>query len=430
MKDNHKNLFGRNSFTSELALQLGKCEENNSALGLLFIKLRDMRAINDSFGVPAGDTVLDTFYSQLAGILRPQDCMAHISGGKFALSLPGIMNTAHTILAANKILSLCEEPFQVDGQDIPVQIHIGIVLYPENSKKADWLLHCAEHAALTARENHEAFAVYIKPDIENNSRSLIIKRDLDIAIHAGELEMHYQPQIDLQTRQVCGVEALVRWPRPNNKYISPATFIPIAEQSTSIIPLTLWTINTSLRECVACNTVSNKINLAINMSAAVLNSTDIIHQVSSAINIWGIAKENLCLEVTESAIMADPDKSMRILNEFSDMGILISIDDFGTGYSSMAYLKQLPVNELKIDKSFVINMLHSEDDRSIVRSIIDLAHNFDLHVVAEGIEDEDTLEVLAYMGCDRGQGFYMARPMPSEQIQEWVKSSPWGGRCA
>lgn len=421
-----ENLPGRRAFTKELRIQIENCKANNNTLGLLFIKLRDFRAINASFGVSAAETILDKFTEKLSSILRPDDFLAHISGGKFSLFLPNIMNTAHTILAANKILSLCTEPFMVEDQHIPVQIHIGIALYPESSDGAEWLLHCAEDAAQIAKRKHEPFVVYIKPDTKDNNHSLIIKRDLDIAINTGSLEMHYQPQIDLQTRKICGVEALVRWPGPDNSYISPGIFIPIAEQSNSIIPLTMWTINTSLRQCSECNTYNN-LTLAINMSAAVLNNTDIIQQISSAINIWGITYENLCLEVTESAIMSDPKKSMQILNEFSDMGILISIDDFGTGYSSMAYLKQLPVNELKIDKSFIFNMLNNEDDRSIVRSIIDLAHNFDLHVVAEGIEDEDTLEVLTAMGCDRGQGFYMARPMPTEQIQDWLSSSPWGG---
>ena len=429
MMDNLRDLPGRRLFTKKLTLQIEACKDRDGALGVLFVKLRDLRAINESFGVSAGDETLQNFSSQISSALRPDDFLAHISGGKFALFLPNVMNTAHTILAANKILSLCEKPFHVDDQYIPVQIHIGIALYPENSEGAAWLLQCAESAAITAREKHEPFAIYIKPDVQDNNKSLIIKRDLDIAINTGDLEMHYQPQIDLKTRQVCGVEALVRWPGPNQSYVSPGIFIPVAEQSNSIIPLTLWTLNTSLRQYMEYNIDVNQLTLSINMSATVLNNIDIIQQVSSAINIWGIDRENLCLEVTESAIMADPVMSMKILNEFSDMGILISIDDFGTGYSSLAYLKQLPVDELKIDQSFVFNMLDNEDDRSIVRSIIDLGHNFDLHVVAEGIEDEDTLEMLTAMGCDRGQGFYMARPMPKGKVQEWLKSSPWGSRC-
>jgi len=419
------NLTGRQLITQELIRQIESCKNSNTSLGVLFIKLRDLRAINESFGMSAGDKTIEIISSLLSSITRPEDFVVHISGGQFGLILPHMMNVTHTILAANRILSLCEEPFNIDKQKIPVQINIGISLFPEHSNEAEWLLQHAENAAASARTKREPIIIYEKSTVGGNNKSLIIKRDLDIAIKSADLEMHYQPQIDLQTRQVCGVEALIRWPNPVQGYISPALFIPIAEESNTIVPLTLWTVNTSIRQFIEYHSDLKKLTLAINMSAAVLNSTDIVQQVSSALNIWGLAPENLCLEVTESAIMVDPTKSMKILNQFNDMGINLSIDDFGTGYSSMAYLKRLPVKELKIDQTFITNMLNNEDDQSIVRSTIDLAHNFNLHVVAEGIEDEDTLEALAAMGCDRGQGFYMARPMPTERIFQWLKSSPW-----
>ncbi len=241
-----------------------------------------------------------------------------------------------------------------------------------------------------------------------------LRKELARDLENNRLLFHYQPQWDLQRNAIKGCEALIRWPHETQGWINPESFITAAEESGLIADLTYWSFNVVLREWSQLSTTRPPTSMAINLSASLLHSQEIVAMVERAINIWGIDPGNLTLEITESAMMADPQTALNILNALGELGVELSIDDFGTGYSSLAYLKQLPVKELKIDKSFVFNMIDSRKDRNIVQSVIDLAHNLDMHVVAEGIENQATQELLTNMGCDFGQGYFISHPLPIE----------------
>jgi EAL domain-containing protein (putative c-di-GMP-specific phosphodiesterase class I) len=333
------------------------------------------------------------------------------------------MNSGHATLAANKILMILDEPFIINGKPITLKTSIGIALHPKHANNAEMLLQNTEIALDQAKLLHNDYHLYCKDSDAIEQGNLILEKELKDAIENDELVMYYQPQVSLKYQRVCGIEALVRWQHPIKGIVPPDGFIPLAESCGLIVPLTLWTLNTTLRHCSPCFKNRNDFNVSINLSAALLHKQDLVDLITQAMQIWDTKPSSLILEVTESAMMTNPDQSMKTLNRLHDAGIKISIDDFGTGHSSLAYLKQLPVNELKIDKSFVMNMGENQDDKKIVRSILDLGHNFELKVVAEGIENEKIMSELTEMGCDIGQGYHISRPVPLDELQEWMKNN-------
>ncbi len=345
-----------------------------------------------------GDILLKTFAERIQGILKEKDTAARISGSKFALLLTSIMNSGHATLAANKILMILDEPFIMDGKNVNIKASIGIALHPEHANSAEMLFRNSEKALDQAKSSHSNYHIYCKDSDTLVQSNLILEKELKDAIENDELVMHYQPQISLQSQEVCGIEALVRWRHPTNGVIAPDRFISLAESCGLIEPLTLWTLNTTLRHCSPCFENRDDFSVSINLSAALLHEPDLVDLITQAMQIWGTKPDSLMLEVTESAVMINPELSMITLNRLHSAGINISIDDFGTGHSSLAYLKQLPVSEIKIDKSFVMNMNDNQDDKKIVRSILDLGHNFDLKVVAEGIENEQIMSELTRNG--------------------------------
>jgi EAL domain-containing protein (putative c-di-GMP-specific phosphodiesterase class I) len=336
------------------------------------------------------------------------------------------MNRGHAILAANKVLGLLKEPFLADGRALDVGACAGVSFFPEHAEDPELLTQRAALAMRHAQSAGNDCETYNFSSSTESTAPLLLERELKVAINSGELMMHYQPQINLKDQTICGVESLLRWESAALGIMNPEVFIPVAERSDLIVSLTQWTLNTSMRNFIESKMHVNDMKISVNLSAALLHDDEIIDIVVGAMSLWGAKPENLVLEITESAIMTNPEKSLEILRRFNEIGIAVSIDDFGTGYSSLSYLKHLPVKEIKIDKSFVISMLDSEDDRKIVRSIIDLAHNFDLNVVAEGIEDQETLSLITEMGCDIGQGYFIGRPMSLDSFQQWQsETSVW-----
>ncbi len=301
----------------------------------------------------------------------------------------------------------------------------GGAVFPDHAADRDGLLRSADTALQLARDQEQHFLIYDASLVSREQQLASLKRNLSRALDNNDLMLHYQPQIDLQRGQLSGCEALVRWNHAEQGWIRPDVFIPVAEKSDLIDTLTYWSINVALREwlefCAHCRQGA----IAVNLSARLLQSAEIVDLVRRALNIWGAEPGALILEVTESAMMSDPETALRVLSRLHEMGVTLSIDDFGTGYSSLAYLQKLPVSELKIDRSFVQHMADRPQDRKIVRSIIDLAHNLEMRVVAEGIEDQRSLDMLVSMGCDYGQGFYIARPMPAGQLSGWLQQAPW-----
>jgi EAL domain-containing protein (putative c-di-GMP-specific phosphodiesterase class I) len=299
-------------------------------------------------------------------------------------------------------------------------------VFPGQAGNATDLLQAADVALHDAQRTDSGYRVYDQALMERELARADLKGKLKVALDNSDLTLHYQPQIDLQRGMVSGCEALVRWNHRNQGWIRPDLFIPVAEQSDLIDSLTYWSINVALREWFEyCGARAEGASVSVNLSAKLLHSTEIVELVRQAMSIWGAGPGMLVLEVTESAMMVDPNAALDTLKALNDMGVTISIDDFGTGYSSLSYLKKLPVEELKIDKSFVMHMAEDKQDRKIVQAVIDMAHNLDIRVVAEGIENQQSLDMLIGMGCDYGQGYYIARPMALVDLPPWLDNSVW-----
>lgn len=391
-------------------------------LGVLALRIPHIHEINVNYGYDVSDAVVHEVQARIAAVIRESDILAPIEDAGFALILPGLLGSAQAELAASKIIQACKCRFLVAGHDITVQVSVGIALSPRDAHDAAGLLRCAELALEPATDNPAGYSVYC-PALENRTKTIhsyVLERALHEALDRDEIYLCLQPKIDLRTGQLSGAEALARWTRANGEAVLPDVFIPIAERSRLIVPITLWTLNAALRACGDYFTRFPDFSVAVNLSPIALNDPDIFDFVSQSASIWCIDKSQLTLEITEGALMEDPEAAIAILDKFHNDSIRLSIDDFGTGYSSLSQLGRLSVGELKIDKSFVLGVIHSERNAKIVRSIIDLAHNFDMTVVAEGIEDAATLQFLAELGCDYGQGYYIGRPMRIEVFERWA----------
>lgn len=393
--------------------------------GLLVLKVLSLRDINTIFGYETGDNFLYKFGEFIQNILPDDDRVIRIGDNEFAIILKNIINNNHALLAINKIIKTSSKPFQIKNEYVYIKIAIGAALYPEHADNPEQLLMNADAALGKAMKKSEKYAFYSQQDTFNGYSHLSISKELDNAIDNCELTLLYQPKVDLLKQIVCGAECLMRWTNHKIGFVPPDIFIPIAESSGRIIELTLWSINVAFKQAQYIHSYCNNFQIAVNLSAATLHDPEIIDLIKRALNIWSVDPHKITLEVTESAMMLDPERSFDILRNLSNLGLQLSIDDFGTGYSSLAYLKRLPVNELKIDKSFVTEMATDQNDKTIVRSIIELAHNFKLYVTAEGIENTETLNMLCSMGCETAQGFHIARPMPDIELDDFIINSKW-----
>ena len=415
----------RSSFVGELQRYMDQSRRDGSLLGIMLVHLHRVAELNTSFGYQVGDRLIACVRDRISKILRPSDIILRIGDHEYVLVLPASKNVGHANLAANRIVDILEEPFEIDGNAIKAQVAIGISVFPEHAQDAAALLRLADIALADAIKTNSAIKVCTDVHERDTVSSFIIESELRHALMNDEFILYYQPIIDLATGQVCGAEALSRWSNPVRGFVAPEMFIPVAEQTNLMLPFTLWTLNLAARQYSEFHRLSGSFSVAINLSATVLHDPDVQELIGRTINIWGINPEHLILEVTESAMMVDPKRSLETLTRLHDLGVKLAIDDFGTGYSSLAYVKKLPVDELKIDKSFVMNMDKDKGDATIVRTIIDLAHNFEIAVTAEGVESHQILEQLTELGCDRAQGFHMAAPMPAANLVKWLVESPW-----
>lgn len=430
MNDNTPSVSPRRRFLDDLARVLS-VSERRARLGVLALRIPRIHEINVNYGYDVADAVVQEVQARIAAVMRDSDIVAAIEDAGFALILPDLLGSAQAELAASKIIQVCKSHFLVAGHDITVQVTVGIALYPSNALDAAGLLRCAELALVQANDNPAGYSLYCSA-LENrtkNIHSYVLERALHEALDRDEIYLCLQPKIDLRTGQLTGAEALARWTRANGEVIPPDIFIPIAERSSLIVPITLWTLNAALRACGDYFARFPDFSVAVNLSPIALNDPDIFDFVSQSASIWCTDKCQLTLEITEGALMEDPEAAIATLNKFHHDSIRLSIDDFGTGYSSLSQLGRLSVGELKVDKSFVMGVIHSERNAKIVRSIIDLAHNFDMTVVAEGIEDAATLQFLADLGCDYGQGYYIGRPMRLDVFEVWADGLAGKAAC-
>lgn len=393
-------------------------------LALLLINIKDFSDINDTLGHENGDRVLVEVAVRLRRALWDSDTIARLTGDEFAVLLPRLARREDIDLVVRKILNELRPVFVAADVPLEVRSAIGIALYPDHGADASRLYQHADVALKAAKTQHQAYTIYDASLDCYDPQRLSLMSELRTAIMSDQLELHYQPRIDLRTRTVVGVEALVRWQHPRRGLIPPDEFIPAAEKTGLIDELTLWVLRAGLSQAQCWHERGLTLELAINVSARSLRETFLAASVGELLKRTACAPARLILEVTESAIMIDPVGALRELEAVRRLGVQLAIDDFGIGYSSLAYLRRLPVGHLKIDKSFVIE-IRDPKNAAIVRGTVELAHRLGLRVTAEGIEDKRTFTSLKLLGCDQAQGYYISRPMTADGLDAWLSSSGW-----
>jgi diguanylate cyclase (GGDEF)-like protein len=387
---------------------------------ILMMDLDRFQQVNDVLGHSFGDDLLRQVALRLAGQLqRPEDKVARLGGDEFAILLPGA-DLDEALEQAVRILRALEQPLSLREQTVDLGAGIGIAGFPLHGQGSDVLLSRAEVAMYTAKRKGSGVVVYDPAIDQTSQESLSLLSELRRALERDEFLLYLQPKLDLASGSVVGAEALVRWIHPEKGFIGPDNFIPFAESTGFIRLLTTWMMDKVARLCSELQARGVHLKFSVNLSTRDLLDQELPATFEAILDRYSLSSSALCLEITESAIMDDPARAQNTLERLSRMGFALGIDDFGTGYSSLAYLKSLPVDELKIDKSFVMKMEQDQDDAKIVRSTVDLGHNLGLSVVAEGVESEAVWFLLRQMGCDQGQGYFMGKPMPVERFLEWL----------
>ena len=415
-------LPNRKLLYKKLEERFSQSPSKNQIFALLLLDLDRFKEINDSLGHNYGDILLKQLGTRLSSLKQTKDFVARLGGDEFALILETADTQEKAISFAKKARSEIQRQFKLDGIGLLVDGSIGISMYPNDGDNVSELMRHADVAMYQAKKDNLGVAVYNAEDDINSPERLALINDLPKAIEDNQLLLHYQPKINLRDRKVIGLEALVRWNHPEHGLIPPDQFIPIVELGDSIISLTDWVINQALKDCKIWHGQGFLCTIAVNISALNIQDQGFLDKLSQLITKHEIDAKYLHLELTESVIMADTVKSQSTIEGIHDQGLSISIDDYGTGYSSLAYLKNLSVNELKIDRSFVMNMDSDDNDAVIIKSTIDMSHNLGLQVTAEGVETKDVLELLDMLDCEFAQGYYISRPLPCEQILPWLET--------
>lgn len=376
-----------------------------------------LRDINDILGHKNGDIVLKEVARRLQSTLRESDTMARLAGDEFAIVLP--LSQARDIsLIAGKLQNIFSNSVIIDDIPLEIEIAIGMAIYPDHGESVELLLQHADIAMRVAKNEINGLTIYDPANDPTSARHLRLLGELRNAVNDGALILHYQPKMEMKTGKITGVEALARWPHPSDGMISPADFIPMVEKTGLIHPFTMQTLRAAAQQCRQWQNIGLDLKVAVNLSVRNLLDPTLPKRLAALLEETSADPGMLILEITETVVMSHPERATNVLRSLSDMGIGISIDDFGTGHSSLAYLTRLPVEELKIDRSFVKGMVNDDRNCLIVRSTIDLAHNLGLRVVAEGVESNDIYQRLADYGCDLAQGYHIGHPMSATQITD------------
>jgi diguanylate cyclase (GGDEF)-like protein/PAS domain S-box-containing protein len=426
LHDDLTGLPNRTLFSDRMDWSMASADRADESRSVLVIDLDDFQETNEQLGHKQGDAILRAVAERLRGAMHDSDTVARLGGDEFAILPSGETDVETAAVIAWKVREVFEHPFIVSGHVVDLQASIGIAFFPQHGRATADLLRRADVAMHWAKQSGTGLAVFVAEPEDRTARRLTLLSELRDCIPRGELVLHYQPKVSLgATRQTTGVEALVRWLHPTDGLLMPAQFMPEAVRSQLIEPLTRWVLDTALHQQRLWSDAGLDLTMAVNISARSLTrGSDLPATVAELSQTWGIAPGRLILELTENAILgADGPDVLDLLHE---MGARLAIDDFGTGHSSLVYLQRLPLDEVKIDRSFVTNLATAPADAVIASSTIDLAHNLGLTVVAEGAEDEAALDKLADYGCDSAQGYVFSRPCAAEELTTWLTESPFG----
>ncbi|MDQ7073805.1 MAG: EAL domain-containing protein [Gammaproteobacteria bacterium] len=413
-------LPNRSLFMDRCQQALRAYQRNKTPFSLIQMDLNKFKEVNDTLGHHIGDLLLQQVSQRLHQHLRSIDTLARLGGDEFALLLPDTHGRQAEEVAKHLQQKL-QKPMQLEDHSLTIGISMGITSAPHNGDQLDKLLQCADVAMYEAKHNQLGYKLYDpKQNPDDNERHQLIN-ELREAIESQSLELLFQPQQNLSSGQHTVMEALIRWPHPRLGLMEPSDFLPLAEQNALIIPLTSWVLGSAIEQCGQWKKSGLELKVAVNLTSHSLQNENLAAFIRTQLAIQELAGKQLILELTENILMDSSPRARQILDDLDELGVQLSIDDFGTGYSSLSYLQQLPVNELKIDKSFILGMQSSDNDALTVHSSIYLAHKFGLKVVAEGVEDPWVLDKLKKAGCDRVQGYYIARPMSANQVEKWIK---------
>jgi diguanylate cyclase (GGDEF)-like protein/PAS domain S-box-containing protein len=415
-------LANRTLFHSRISHAVNPRRRADERAAVAVVDLDGFKEINDSLGHAAGDELLIELSCRLEAALRTTDTVARLGGDEFGVLLPQVGSREDVLQAMQRMKDAIERPIDLQGMPLSLEASIGIALYPEDGEDVESLLRCADAAMYHAKDEKSGSAFYDAELIRHGAPRLTLMGELRRALDRRELVLYYQPKAVLADGDVHAVEALLRWQHPERGLVMPDEFIPMAQQTGLIKPLTLYVIDEALRQCRAWLADGLALAIAVNLSARSLLDGEFPVLVAGLLERWDVPPGLLEFEITESAMLTDPGRTKLILERLSEMSIRLSIDDFGTGYSSLAYLKRLPVNEIKVDRSFVMNMDEDEDDATIVKSTIDLGRNLGLDVVAEGVESEEVWDRLRALGCTAAQGYYLSRPVPAPELRSWLQT--------
>jgi diguanylate cyclase (GGDEF)-like protein len=414
-------LPNRLSFREQVAEAIETATRRGRSAVVVVLDLDRFKEVNDALGHDHGDRLLRGAAERLAGAAG--SCtLARLDGDTFGALVRDADGARDGEALAVALCDALRVPVDVDGIEVELSASAGIAASPEHATDAEALVRRAEVAMSEAKHHLGVPAVYDPAHHRFTAERLTMVGDLRRAIEAGELELHYQPLADLRSGDVVAVEALVRWERRRRGMVPPGDFVPLAEHTGLIRPLTRLVLERALGQCAAWHRQGLQLDVSVNLSARNLMEPGIVEQVAEQLEFAGVAPERLVLEITESTIMADPVRARAVLERLSQMGVGLAVDDFGIGHSSLAYLKRLPVDELKIDRAFVAGMAVDRSDAAIVRSTIAIARDLGLRTVAEGVEDQECWDQLAMMGCDLGQGYLLARPMAARELERWLRA--------
>ena len=416
-------LPNRRLFLERLDSAVCNAHEQHSCVAVLLVDLDRFKEVNDQLGHHVGDLLLQAIGPALNEQVDDGATVARMGGDEFALCLPAVDGADEAVRVAKRIISRLTLPFAIEGFTVDIGASIGIALCPGHASDVSTVMQRADIAMYVAKENRGGFEVYSAERDPNRRWRITSPSELRRATELDQLVLHYQPKTDVRTGRPRGVEALVRWNHPTFGLVAPAEFIPLGERAGLMGPITTFVLARALEQCASWRTDGIDLRLAVNVSVQSLYDDTFPGLVAGLLARSNVPASGLVLDVTESTVMADPRRAQRVLAELGALGVTLAIDDFGTGYSSLAYLKQLPVSELKIDKSFVLGMATDSDDAVIVHSTIDLGQKFGLEVVAEGVESRRVWHLLARLGCDLAQGQFICPPLPAELLTPWLREN-------